>query len=1077
MNQLKLVLKSVRFYLLSNFWLALGVALTTAVLTGGLIVGDSVKYSLQQTTKLRLGEITHAVTSGDRYFTEKLSAALNEAGLQSSSALKQEAIASSQGGKLKLNKVNVWGIDDNFANVGGLNSFNFDQLSISKNTAIRLGVAVGDDLLLKIEKASLIPANAPFVSDEDQVVSFRAKVENILTDETLGRLSLQSSQTAPFNVFVPVSKMRELMDLDGKANVLLLSTSMTEKEITQSIQNAFSLADASLKVSEVSLTEQWEITSERVFMNDVLSTSIANTGLENTSILTYFTNYYKKEEQITPYSFISTLPDEQLEAGEIIINEWLAEDIVAAVGDSIELGYYNIGPLRELKDESKKFLIKEIVGIEGYYSDQSLMPNIPGLSDSESCRDWDTGVPVDLKSIRDKDEEYWYEYRGLPKAFVSLSTGQKLWSNRYGSVTAFRFSRNDISKEELIQLVQEQIDPFELDFQLRSVKNDGFSAADNGTDFSQLFIGLSFFILASGIILTVLLFRFSLEKRTSEIGTYAALGFTNKKIQSIFLNEGNIVAVTGAMLGLILAIAYNKLVFWGLNQVWYDIVRTEVLVPKIKGITLVIGFLVSVLVSMVAIYFTLRKKLNQSLASLQKRGQKEITKGKRLMLSAFFGLSLLVGLGLVFAELLKARGNLNSGAFFLAGGLLLIAFLVGFYLYLIRKVDKQKTFHILTLISNNVRLNKTRSLAVVVLLAIGTYLVVSTGLNRKDLSSGALNPQSGTGGFLFWAESTVPILHDLNNEKYRDEQGFASEFEVVQMRVAEGDDASCLNLNRISNPRILGINTTQLKGRFSVQTSIDGLDLNNFWNELKGEYDDCIPAIADQTVIQWSLGKEVGDTLVYQNALGEEVKLLLVAGTSASVFQGNVMIDNDHFLKHFPSSSGTQVFLIDGEEIQESAIADDLELVYRDYGFELTSAPQRLSEFMSITNTYLSIFLVLGALGLLIGTIGLAIILQRSMLERKSEFALLTAVGFKRKSIFTLITVEYLSLLLVGTFVGLITAIISVFPAIQGAMQTISIAFVFQLIGLILVNGVVWILLLAYVQMRGMNLIEALRNE
>lgn len=105
-------------------------------------------------------------------------------------------------------------------------------------------------------------------------------------------------------------------------------------------------------------------------------------------------------------------------------------------------------------------------------------------------------------------------------------------------------------------------------------------------------------------------------------------------------------------------------------------------------------------------------------------------------------------------------------------------------------------------------MNRTRSLTVVILLAIGTYLVVSTGLNRKDLFGNAENPKGGTGAYLFLGRSNSTCFHNLNDTTYRKEQGFTSDFSVVQMRVVEGDEASCLNLNKISNPRILGLNAS-----------------------------------------------------------------------------------------------------------------------------------------------------------------------------------------------------------------------------------------------------------------------------
>lgn len=416
--------------------------------------------------------------------------------------------------------------------------------------------------------------------------------------------------------------------------------------------------------------------------------------------------------------------------------------------------------------------------------------------------------------------------------------------------------------------------------------------------------------------------------------------------------------------------------------------------------------------------------------------------------------------------------------FFVAGGFLLIAFLLAFDLYLSKeKTDKIEPLTASKLVVANMRQSRSRSLVIVVLLAITTFIVVATGMYRQDMFGNARDKKSGTGGFLFVAESTMPLLNNLNDQTFRKEQGFAEEFSAVQFFVADGDDASCLNLNRISNPRVLGVDASLLEGRFSFQTFADDQIPTDEWKLLQKNQDGCIAAIADQTVIQWSLGKKVGDTLTYQNSHGEQVKLLLVAGLKSSVFQGNILIDNQQFLRNFSSSGGSRFFLIDGETSRQQAIAEDLELQFRDLGLEITPATQRLAEFKTIENTYLSIFLILGAFGLLIGTIGLAVIMERTLLERKAEFSLLSSLGYSRGLIGKVVTSEYLILLISGILIGFITAIISVFPAISSSLNDVSPWFVLLLMLVVIVNGTLWILLLTRFQLNKLNLAKELRNE
>ena len=72
MTFFRLIISSLRHYIKSNLFVASGIAISTAIITGALIVGDSVRYSLERTVNYRLGGITHTVTAGDRFFTSEL---------------------------------------------------------------------------------------------------------------------------------------------------------------------------------------------------------------------------------------------------------------------------------------------------------------------------------------------------------------------------------------------------------------------------------------------------------------------------------------------------------------------------------------------------------------------------------------------------------------------------------------------------------------------------------------------------------------------------------------------------------------------------------------------------------------------------------------------------------------------------------------------------------------------------------------------------------------------------------------------------------------------------------------------
>jgi ABC-type antimicrobial peptide transport system permease subunit len=120
---------------------------------------------------------------------------------------------------------------------------------------------------------------------------------------------------------------------------------------------------------------------------------------------------------------------------------------------------------------------------------------------------------------------------------------------------------------------------------------------------------------------------------------------------------------------------------------------------------------------------------------------------------------------------------------------------------------------------------------------------------------------------------------------------------------------------------------------------------------------------------------------------------------------------------------------------------------------------------------------VLGAFGLLIGTIGLGVILIRSILERRNEIALLKAVGFGKKLIFKLFINEYTSLLLAGIMIGAITSAIAILPSLISPNTGISFTTIALVLILLITNGLFWIILLTRLFLNVDKINEALRNE
>ena len=184
----------------------------------------------------------------------------------------------------------------------------------------------------------------------------------------------------------------------------------------------------------------------------------------------------------------------------IIINSWLAQDLGLKTGDSLQLKYFIMGQRRQLSEDSSVFVVSEVRDIQDRIWDPALMPEFPGISKAGSCSNWQTGSPIDMKKIRKKDEDYWKQYRGTPKAFISLPTGQKLWGNPFGTLTSVRFSVTSVEASAIGPAILKGLSPRGQGLAFAPVYDQGMRSASNSTAFGSLFLSLSFFLILAALL-------------------------------------------------------------------------------------------------------------------------------------------------------------------------------------------------------------------------------------------------------------------------------------------------------------------------------------------------------------------------------------------------------------------------------------------------------------------------------------------------------------------------------------------------------------------------------------------------
>jgi hypothetical protein len=564
------------------------------------------------------------------------------------------------------------------------------------------------------------------------------------------------------------------------------------------------------------------------------------------------------------------------------------------------------------------------------------------------------------------------------------------------------------------------------------------------------------------------------------------------QVRRSILGEAGLVAVAGSALGLLGGLAYTKLALAGLNGIWADATAGMKLVFHAQPATLAIAFLSSVLAALFTLWWASRKMFRAKAKDLlvgeawstagfspPKTGKEGKPKSLLRAVKPWLPLICLVSaIGLSFAGSRASNPEQIAGMFFGAGFLLLIAGLLVASRWL-RRLDnpasaiEHPASDITTIGLRNITRRPGRSLAVIGMMAGGIFLVIAVNAFRLSADADPTDRHSGTGGFAMIGESTLPIYEDLNSKAGWDafglDENVMQKAKVVPFRVREGDDASCLNLNRAQNPVLCAVNPKLMAERDAF-TFVDGS-----WDALTSAPTE-IPAIADQATALWGLGKGVGDTLTYTGADGKEFTVKFVGLLAGSVLQGKVIVGEEAFLSKFPDAAGYKFFLLDASPDAAAEVSAHLTKQIQSRGLALEPAAARLAAFMAVQNTYIGIFTVLGGLGVLLGTAGLGVLAARNILERKGEFGLMQALGFLPGALRRMVLSEHTALLAAGLVLGLVSAAVAVWPNVRQAGGALPIGFLIWLNLGILAFGVAVCWLAARLALSG-KLLEAVRRE
>jgi hypothetical protein len=1035
----------------------------------------------------------------------------------------------------RASNVLVYGVDERFWTFHGLPST--EGVFISPALESEVGGTSGDVLLTRLQRPSEIPVESLFGRKEELGRTVRLTLSGVLLRAQLGEFALRPQQAGVRAVFAPLRRIQRDLGVAGQVNTVLLSGGRGDDGFKRALQ----LEDLGVRVTTADSPAAVLIEGSSGVVSEGLESAAraagAKTGLEATPVFTYLANTIRKGDRQIPYSLVTATdlglltgsldsasisqssrgptpartrsatprlaaPSAERQArsaDSIVLNEWAARELDAAPGDRIDLDYFLWDPTAGLVTRSASFTLARIVPIEGLAADRRLAPAYPGITSSKSLADWDPPFPIDLSRVRPVDERYWDTYRTSPKAFIPYERGRELWRTRYGALTSLRFlvpagTDATAAAERLRDELRRSLAPEAMGITIQPVRAAALAAAQGATDFGEYFTYFSFFLVVSALLLAVLFFKLGVEQRLRQIGILRAAGYPMPTIRRLLLGEVLLLAVIGGLIGVAGAIAYGRLIVHGLGTWWVGAVGTSLLELHVRPATLAVGALGGMLAAVVCVVASLRsvgRMSPRSLLTAQAIGHAGATdprraSRRRLTAAAF----MIVGAVLLILGFVSPASQ--AGAFFGAGA----AWLVGALLWLAawlrardaRLLAGHGSWAVARLGFRSAAFRPARSVLCAALIASAAFIIVSVEAFRREGSGLTTDPRSGTGGYALYVESELPLLYNPNDAPGREalmiQAPELQRMHFTRFRVRPGDDASCLNLYRPTSPTIVAPEKDFIdRGRFTFASTIDGSDDEraNPWLLLRRRFDDgAVPVVGDATSMQYVLHVGVGDTYSVDTGGAQPLIVRFVGALRDSVLQGELVMDDENFVRLFPQQQGHRLFLIDAPEVRSvdeaNQLAGIVERELQPFGVDATVTSERLAAFHRVENTYLSTFQALGGLGLLLGTIGLATVMFRNVLERRRELALLRAVGYDARRITTMIVAEAAFLLGAGVAAGAGTAVVAIAPAWLGRGGSVPGVGLVVLLLAVIAAGVLSSMLAARAALRG-RMLEALRAE
>ena len=1013
-----------------------------------------------------------------------------------------------------------------------------DSVVINSVLADSLGARPGDPVVLRMTKVGDVPADSPLGRRTAESWSRRLEVAEVLPAAGLGEFSLRPTQvTGALAVTSLATAQTLLRRAEPIANTLLSVAGSDDgarparaagKDATDALRAALEPAidDLGLVFERPAASAAWRLVSRRLLLPPEADRVAAQVlgPLGGRPTLAFLANAMtplvdgRPGAASIPYSTVVGIDTTSLPVGdlvdeqgvqlaipgpdEIVVDRWMADDLAAqgtpiAVGDSIALRYFLPETLHGRVEEAACTLtVSGIAAMRGAAVARDLVPEVEGITDEASIADWDPPFPFDRGRVRtvpphDEDDRYWKTHGATPKAFVSLAVARRLAGSRFGATTAWHVSEAALqsSPDELRVALAKATRADSLGIRVVPLRAQAEAAARGSTPFGSLFLALSSFVVAAGLLLEWLLFSLLVAARRRDIGILAAIGWPASRVALLLSGVAGMAAVGGVLIGTVLGPLWAQVLLEWLARAWNTGVAAGSIAVFGTGTpafakeslpSLLPAATAAAAVSLAAVAVAAWRAGRMPPLALLKGGGGDPTAVRGRASQGVVGLATVgpaLALGLAWWAR-RADPQAAVGLFFAAGFAALAGLLAGVRLLLSPgAVSGRRPLRTLAdLAWRGLTHGRSRAFSVAAIVACAEFLIVAVSSFAVYEPSRPQDRDAPTGGWTFMATFGNPTGIDPADPVARESLGLSdaerstlAECSIARIRSSAGDDASCVNLYAPTQPTVLGVPASFIdRGGFRFVDHAPLVNANP-WTLLDREVGPdperpvsppgpVIPVIIDQATAQWALKLGgVGARFELPVDAGQ-ARFEIVGLLEPGILQGFLLVSERNFERLFPRRSGYSLALIDAGAVTDAATGERvpraIAAAWADAGVRVIRTTERLRSLQAVQNTFLAGFQALGTLGLVLGAAGVAAVQFQSVLERLGALGLMAAVGFTGPRLRLVVVLETLLMVFLGLAVGTLAGCLALVPAFASGRAGVPVGWIACTWGLTLAAAV-----------------------